>query len=277
MSQPDPKYYRFQIARYAKSCPAIFQIGLGHVDSNNMFTGNMKNENSVKDLSQKAEVFVQRDPQEEQNVAIDANYYTSQGGYKGCIDHTVNVDKLLVANVTQLNIEQPKPLYTRPHLPQSDGVTPIDSDPKGDLSKKPETIAHLKDRIETAIHDRFPNSYIHMKESNLGGSSRPGLVVSFALGKDNTEWPAGIVHNDRGHTQFWIHGKRNEAGRITDLELSGSIYGYRDEKTHKSDKIGWRDIKKPTDIDGVMKNITKYFDNMKNAVQGLNKSKGASI
>lgn len=121
----------------------------------------------------------------------------------------------------------------------------------------------LKAVIEKIVRTRFPESFLGMKVSALGGAHRPSLGVHFALGKDKAAWPSHIIHNDPGHTVFLVHAKANEQGNITDLELSSNIHGYQDAKTFKSDKANWRDIKKPTDIAGVEKNLIKYFDTMK--------------
>jgi hypothetical protein len=130
-----------------------------------------------------------------------------------------------------------------------------------------ETMEDLKASIVKIVKSRFPESYLVMRLSSLGGSSRPSLGVYFALGKEDA-WPSHIIHNDPGHTVFLVHTKADEHGNISDLELSSNIHGYDKvilypaTQTYGSDKAGWRDIKKPTNIAGVEKNLIKYFDRM---------------
>ncbi len=127
----------------------------------------------------------------------------------------------------------------------------------------PETMEGLKASIEKIVRSRFPESYLGMTLSTLGGPSQPSLGAHFALGKDKDAWPSHIIHNDPGHTVFLVHTKADEQGNINNLELTSNIHGYMDKKTYKSDKANWRDIKKPTNIAGIEKNLIKYFDRMK--------------
>lgn len=145
---------------------------------------------------------------------------------------------------------------------------------KNTIDPQTETIERLSEAIIAIAKERFPDSSIRTQESSLGGQYRPSLTVAFALGKDRSEWPNQIKENDRGYTVFLVHCKRDDNNIISDLTLNGGISGYRDPQTHKRDKLAWRDIKKPTNIDGVLKNIAKYFDSMKEVVQGIKKSQG---
>lgn len=139
-------------------------------------------------------------------------------------------------------------------------------------NRTPDTIQKLKDTITAIVRERFPESYLAFKESTLGGEHRPSLAVYFAIGKDKTEWANGIIENDRGHTIFLVHTNRDKEGAISNLTLKGRNYGYY-TPGKPTDRLSWRNINNPTNIAGIEKNLTKYFTNMKEAVQGLDKNK----
>lgn len=127
-----------------------------------------------------------------------------------------------------------------------------------------QTIETLSNRLTHAIKQRFPDCYLHTKVSTLGSAKTPSLVVSFALGSGPDKWSNAIIHNDPGHTVFLVHSKAGLDGSIYDLSLDGGIYGYHSKV--KYDKCGWQDIRVHSTEDKVVRQVERYFDKLKDAV-----------
>ena len=62
----------------------------------------------------------------------------------------------------------------------------------------------------------FPRSYINVRFTK---NILPSIVVSFAIGKDNTEWSNGIINNDPFHQIFHIFGFNKNGELEGDAQL----------------------------------------------------------
>lgn len=124
------------------------------------------------------------------------------------------------------------------------------------------TKTELQHKVESVVKEIFPNSYLHVSTSTLGGPKRPSLGFNFAIGKDKTVWKNGIIYNDNGHTIFLIH-LNLEGDEIKSVTLDSNVHGLRDKLTFKTDKLGWRNTNKPGAVEPIIKAIKKYFANMK--------------
>lgn len=123
----------------------------------------------------------------------------------------------------------------------------------------------FQSEISNIIKSHFPNSYLHISGSSLGGRTNGSMFIHFAIGKDKSEWNHGIIHNDRGHTQIWIHGGFDvETGEVVGkLELQGSIIGYYMKNPPiRTDKCGWRNLKANVTDAKILKAIDSYFNKM---------------
>ncbi len=58
-------------------------------------------------------------------------------------------------------------------------------------------------KIEDEIKKIFPKSYVQVDFSNRLGTS---IIISFALGKDKSEWAHGIIQNDPARMNLFIYG-----------------------------------------------------------------------
>lgn len=120
-------------------------------------------------------------------------------------------------------------------------------------------------KIEDMVRENFPNSYIKVKwENNLTSS----ITLWFALGKDKSVWTNGIIQNDPAYSLMFIWGFDRD-GEISPkgLTLDGNV-GLRDKATYKIDKLGWRNIKAPTqDPEKIFKTIEKWFLKLKSEAE----------
>ena len=120
----------------------------------------------------------------------------------------------------------------------------------------------LSSKIESTIKNIFPDCYFKSQYSFLGGQG--SLCISFALGKDSSQWKNGIIHNDLAYNNFWIHNAFDaDFNQIKELTLEASIIGIRDTKTYKNDKLSWRDIKKGATEEKILKAFQTYFKKLK--------------
>lgn len=130
--------------------------------------------------------------------------------------------------------------------------------------------------LESNIKKIFPKSFVKVQASgNLGTS----IFVTFALGKDKSEWVSGIIHNDPLHHQ-WMIGFNSfaENAFIKDkIEAEISIGGSMKTKPEEGSfmafgraKIGWR--KKTDTPEKIIVHFTNYFKKMKQVLMA-NKDK----
>ena len=120
----------------------------------------------------------------------------------------------------------------------------------------------LKSEITNIITDLFPNSFLRIEMYTIGGESNGSMFIHFAHGKDKSEWLNGIIHNDKFHSQLWIHGGFNsKTGEIVGkLTTDAGIYGIR--KDGKFLNLGFRKLKTNVTEEKIIKMIGTYFTNM---------------
>ena len=115
--------------------------------------------------------------------------------------------------------------------------------------------------LESAIKKSFPKSYINAKAStNLGAS----IHLTFALGKDKSEWQNGIIENDPLFHRFMIGWNSFTEGHFikdkieAELSVGGTLKVNPEEGSRMAlgrVKIGWRKKTAPPD------KIVQYFGN----------------
>lgn len=121
--------------------------------------------------------------------------------------------------------------------------------------------------LESVIKKSFPKSFVKVQASgNLGTS----IFVTFALGKDKSEWQNGIIHNDPLHHQWMIgFNSFTENAFIKDkieaeLSVGGSLTIQPEEGSHLAlgrAKIGWR--KKTAPPEKLIPYFGNYFKKVK--------------
>lgn len=121
-------------------------------------------------------------------------------------------------------------------------------------------------KLEDSIKSIFPNSFVQVRyNTGLGSHS---IFIRFAVGKDKSEWPNGIINNDPLHHHLWVYGV-NKDGSLqdvmqTDISIGGSIIlKGTDETGFRSPivKIGFRKMKGSSDK--IIQGLTKYFQKAK--------------
>ena len=133
----------------------------------------------------------------------------------------------------------------------------------------------LVERMKETVEKYFPHSYI---DCRFGTSLGASICLRFALGKDKSEWTNGIIQNDPAHNIIFVWGMDKE-GNKTDkgYTLESSGFGLCN-KNYKRNKLGWRDIKKPSDSSVILKGLDKAFSAMKKAVdEGYHTSTTATV
>lgn len=128
-------------------------------------------------------------------------------------------------------------------------------------------ITICKNRIERMVKDLMPDCYIKFSESSLGGNV--SLCIHYAT---SNEWINNIINNDNGHTQLWMHDcfSRETGEQIKPFTLESSYFGYRNYKTGFKSKCKFRTINKPSDFETIFKALTKFFTEMKTAIEADN-------
>jgi hypothetical protein len=150
----------------------------------------------------------------------------------------------------------------------SDDETPIENEPEiQDAETEPEekppvkTLPNADDvvnKIKLIMSSLFPRSYINVRFTK---NILPSIIVSFAIGKDNTEWSNGIINNDPFHQIFHIFGFNKNGELEGDAQLDTDHAGGYYLKNNQWNKVPFR--KKTGRIDNIIKHIQKYFHELK--------------
>jgi hypothetical protein len=125
------------------------------------------------------------------------------------------------------------------------------------------TVDDFCKNLESAIKKVFPKSYVNCKAStNLGAS----IHLSFALGKDKTEFGNGIIENDVLFHRFMIGWNSFAEGHfikdkiVSELSVGGGLKVDPEPGSHMAFgrvKIGWR--KKTATPEKMIKGMQDYF------------------
>jgi hypothetical protein len=125
------------------------------------------------------------------------------------------------------------------------------------------TVDEFVKNLESTIKKIFPKSYINAKAStNLGAS----IHLTFAFGKDKSEWGNGIIENDLLFHRFMIGWNSFTEGHFirdkieAELSVGGGLKVEPDEGSHMAFgrvKIGWR--KKTAPPDKILTHFSNYF------------------
>lgn len=124
--------------------------------------------------------------------------------------------------------------------------------------------------IGKAIKKHFKKSFINSRVAKMLGKA---IVVTFALGKDKSEWSNGIIDNDKAFHKFMIHLSDSSGSYLGDdgslpdkltIEMlqGGSIYG---PNFTGSAKVGWR--KKTGSPEAIVKHMDKYFEKLRKTIK----------
>jgi hypothetical protein len=151
----------------------------------------------------------------------------------------------------------------------SDNENPVENDPEiqdADIVDEPEEKPSLKihnaedvvNKIKLIMSSLFPKSYINARFKN---NILPSIVVSFAIGKDNTEWKNGIINNDPFHEIWHIYGFDKSGNLEGDAQLDTDYAGGFRLKNNEYVKVPFR--KKTGKIDNIIKHIQTYYHILK--------------
>lgn len=132
------------------------------------------------------------------------------------------------------------------------------------------TVESFLKEMETAIKKSFPNSYININASTNLGSS---IHLTFALGKDRSEWENGIIENDVLFHRFMIgYNSFTEGTFIKDkIEAEAIVGGSLTVEPPNSMyalgrvKTGWR--KKTATPEKMVKAFENYFKKVKQVLK----------
>ena len=123
------------------------------------------------------------------------------------------------------------------------------------------TAEQLAKNIEETIKEIFPNSYASCEFA----PSYPWIFITFALGKDETEFPNRYLSNDPAHHVFHIKNGLTEEGDIKDdmyltLSTGGNFSTYPPAGSFNAmgrHKIPFRRVKGNTHK--IQEGVKKYF------------------
>jgi hypothetical protein len=124
-------------------------------------------------------------------------------------------------------------------------------------------LSQIKEEITQLVKELMPNCYLRLSGSSLGGND--SLCIHFAA---SPTWSSGIINNDPGHSQIWIHDAfdRKTGEQVKPLTLKSDYFGYHNYKTNLKSKCGFRNIKKPSEWPSIKKGLTVYFTEMKKCI-----------
>jgi hypothetical protein len=113
------------------------------------------------------------------------------------------------------------------------------------------------------VKELMPECFLKFSESSLGGNI--SLCITFAT---SNVWENNIINNDFGHSQLWLHNcfNRETGEQIKPFALDSSYFGYNNYKTGYKSNCKFRKINKPSDFETIFKAITKFFVEMKIAI-----------
>lgn len=113
--------------------------------------------------------------------------------------------------------------------------------------------------IKNIILKYFKRSYAHVKAThNLGDS----IIITFALGKDGSEWANNIIHNDPAHTLIFVRGFNKDGSLLDKQQTEMSMGGLR----LAGERIRIPYNKKTGTKDQVLKHIDQYFKKLRELV-----------
>ncbi len=124
----------------------------------------------------------------------------------------------------------------------------------------------LAKEIENIIKKHFPNSLTFAKFSN---NLYPSIRLTFALGKDKSQWSNGIIHNDPAHHVFIIEGFDKEGNLGEKIAIEGHIGSGVYTKPNASGKVTIPFRKKTGKPELVKKHIDAYFAKLKEAAKQI--------
>ncbi len=127
-----------------------------------------------------------------------------------------------------------------------------------------ESAKEFASELEAKIKEIFPSSHVIIRFKRDIGN--PAIIGQFAVGKDNSEWDNGIIHNDPAFHQFWIWDVNSDSMR-TELSIGGKVRIPGKDPI----RVGW--ISKKGNKEAVEKSIINYFKKLKKIVEENNVSK----
>lgn len=125
----------------------------------------------------------------------------------------------------------------------------------------PSTGNELAEALKTVIKKHFPKSFI---QSNFSTNISAAVMIKFAFGLNQSDWPNGIIQNDPLFHQFTIRGGFNNEGKIIEKNLTTDILvGGRLSKGGRGliAKLPWR--KKSGNVSAILKHFDVYFGRIK--------------
>lgn len=135
---------------------------------------------------------------------------------------------------------------------------------------KIDTVSEFMKQLEAAIRKYFPKSFVRIQSSKNLGSS---IFLSFAIGKDKSQWLNGIFENDPVASKFMIgfdsfaDDKFIKDKILAEIISGGSLTIKPEPGSHLAFsrvKLGWR--KKTATPDKIIKHFENYFKKMKKIV-----------
>jgi hypothetical protein len=133
------------------------------------------------------------------------------------------------------------------------------------------TVDEFTAKLKSTIKKHFPKSKVEAWSSTNLGSS---ISLSFALGKDKSEWVNGIIENDPLLHRFMIGWNSFAEGRFikdkiqAELTIGGSMLVEPEEGSRMAygrKKIGWR--KKTDTPEKIITHFDNYFKKMKKVLK----------
>jgi hypothetical protein len=135
-------------------------------------------------------------------------------------------------------------------------------------AKGPMKVSEFISSLESAIKKSFPKSLVRVQASKNLGSS---IGVTFALGKDKSEWANGIIHNDPLHhvlmigwNEFAEDAFLKDKITLDKPNIGGSLKVLPEEGSYMAFgrvKLGFR--KKTAPPEGIVKHLGNYFKKVK--------------
>jgi len=133
------------------------------------------------------------------------------------------------------------------------------------------TVDEFVKKLESTIKKIFPKSYVNAYASTNLGSS---IMLTFALGKDKSEWAGGYMDNDPLLHKFMIGWNSFTEGHFikdkiqAEISQGGSLRVNPEEGSRMAygrAKIGWR--KKTASPDKIIIHFENYFKKAKKVLK----------
>lgn len=130
----------------------------------------------------------------------------------------------------------------------------------------------LAAELEKVIKKTWPDAYVR---ADFIAGIQPSVSVTFAVGKDASQWSNNIIHNDPGHTVIVVSGTSRygitTAGEIEDtIEVERIRGGGIMDKSFSTQKVPFRRLKVSPDQTGkIVKTVDRYFKRLRDKYEGM--------